>query len=75
MIVSYPSNTEESNAIKAVLKALKVKFDIRKDELTDDISSNKNEVLENIKAGLQEVKEFKTGKLKTTTVKDFLNEL
>ena len=74
MIVSYPSNTEESNAIKAVLKALKVKFDIRKDELTNDISS-KNEILENIKAGLEEVKKFKTGKLKTTTVKDFLNEV
>ena len=74
MIVSYPSNTEESNAIKAVLKALKVKFDIRKDELTNDISS-KNEILENIKEGLEEVKKFKTGKLKTTTVKDFLNEV
>lgn len=41
---------------------------------TDDEPS-KDEVLENIKAGLQEVKLFKKGKLKTTSAKDFLNEL
>ncbi|MBK9256457.1 MAG: hypothetical protein IPM42_13300 [Saprospiraceae bacterium] len=32
-------------------------------------------VLENIKAGLEEVRLFKNGKLKTTPAKDFLNEL
>lgn len=32
-------------------------------------------VLENIKAGLEEVRLFKKGKLKTTSAKDFLNEL
>ena len=32
-------------------------------------------MLENIKAGLQEVQLYKKGKLKTTSVKDFLNEL
>ncbi|MFY8109877.1 MAG: hypothetical protein ACOVO9_12820 [Bacteroidia bacterium] len=34
-----------------------------------------NENLENIKAGLEEVIQFKKGKLKTTKAKDFLNEL
>lgn len=33
------------------------------------------DVMENIKTGLQEVKLFKKGKLKTTSAKDFLNEL
>ena len=33
------------------------------------------DILENIKAGLEEVKLFKKGKLKTTSAKDFLNEL
>jgi hypothetical protein len=32
-------------------------------------------VLDNIKAGLEEVRQFKKGKLKTTPAKDFLNEL
>lgn len=38
---------------------------------TDDETS----VLENIKVGLEEVALFKKGKLKTTSAKDFLNEL
>jgi hypothetical protein len=32
-------------------------------------------VLDNIKAGLAEMQLFKKGKLKTTSAKDFLNEL
>jgi len=32
-------------------------------------------VLENIKSGLEEVQLFKNGKLKTTPAKDFLDEL
>lgn len=32
-------------------------------------------VLENIKAGLEEVRLYKKGKLKTTPAKNFLNEL
>ncbi|MCX6272970.1 MAG: hypothetical protein NTU44_17500 [Bacteroidetes bacterium] len=35
----------------------------------------KEEVLENLKAGLAEVQLFKKGKLKTTSVKAFLDEL
>lgn len=41
---------------------------------TDD-EPTKEEILDNIKAGLEEVKLFKKGKLKTTPAKDFLNEL
>lgn len=33
------------------------------------------DVLENIKNGLEEMKQFKKGNLKTTPAKDFLNEL
>ncbi len=35
----------------------------------------KENVLDNIKAGLTEMQLFKKGKLKTTSAKDFLNEL
>ena len=41
---------------------------------TDDEPS-KQEIMEGIKAGLEEVKLYRKGKLKTTPAKDFLNEL
>lgn len=41
---------------------------------TDSEPSKKN-ILDNIKAGLAEVVLFKKGKLRTTSAKDFLNEL
>jgi len=40
-----------------------------------DEEEDKETILANIKAGLEEVKLFKKGKLKTTSAKDFLNEL
>lgn len=42
---------------------------------TDEALSSKDEILDNIKVGLDEVKLFKEGKLKTTSAKDFFNEL
>ena len=44
-------------------------------KIEDAGESSKEQVLQNIKAGLQEVKRFKKGKLKTTPAKAFLNEL
>ena len=41
---------------------------------TDD-EPPKKDILNNIKAGLQEMQLFKKGKLKTTSAKDFLNDL
>ena len=45
---------------------------VKKIETDEDPKEN---VLENIKAGLKEVNLFKKVKLKTTSAKDFLNEL
>jgi len=75
MIVSYPSNNQESNAIKAVLKALNVRFKIKKDKTIGNAEPTKQEVLQNIKIGFEEVKLIESGKLKGTSAKDFLNEL
>jgi hypothetical protein len=36
---------------------------------------SKKQVLQNVRVGLDEVALFKKGKLKTTSAKDFLNEL
>jgi hypothetical protein len=41
----------------------------------DNIGDSKNAIMTNIKKGLEEVKLAKQGKLKTTSAKDFLNEL
>ncbi len=44
-------------------------------KIETDEESEKDDVLENIKAGLSEVQLFKKGLLQTTSAKDFLNEL
>lgn len=75
MIVSYPSNIQEVNAIKSVLKALNVKFEIKKDEIVANEEPTKKEVLKNLKAGIKELKLYKQGKLKTTSAKDFFVSL
>jgi hypothetical protein len=45
---------------------------VKKIDIDDQPIEN---VIENIKNGLKEVSQFKSGKLKTTAAKDFLNEL
>jgi hypothetical protein len=40
-----------------------------------DFPKSANKILNNIKNGLKEVELFKKGKLKTTSAKNFLNEL
>lgn len=44
-------------------------------KIETDEEPEADDVLDNIKAGLKEVSLFKKGKLKTTSAKDFLNEL
>ncbi len=43
--------------------------------LEQEEQPGKEQILSNIKRGLKEVKQFKQGELKTTSAKDFLNEL
>ena len=40
-----------------------------------DLESDKENAVDNIKTGLEEVRIFKQGKLKATPAKDFLNEI
>lgn len=44
-------------------------------KIETDEEPSKEEILENIKEGLEEVQLFKKGKLKTSPAKAFLNEL
>lgn len=79
-------NSEQTNALLAFVKTLKVKFKVVSAEksdstafgIADDVDEEeepKATVLNTIKVGLNEVKLFKKGKLKTTSAKDFLNEI
>jgi len=54
------------------LELAKNLYYVKKIETDED---NRYSVLDNIKAGLEEVRIFQKGKLKTTPAKDFLNEL
>lgn len=58
-----PKNKRELLLVEKVLEALNIKF------------VENDGVLDNIKNGLEEMQLFKKGKLKTTSAKDFLNEL
>ena len=53
--------------LKGLLKELNISI--------ENIEPSKQEIISNIKQGLKEVKQFKKGKLKTTSAKDFLNAL
>jgi hypothetical protein len=56
MIISYPTNSQETNAIKAVLRALNVKFEIQKEKTFESSTPSKKEVISNLKVGVKELK-------------------
>lgn len=68
-VTIYTTDEEFNHFIELALNLHYVK------KIETDEGLSKNEILENIKAGLKEVKQYKKGKLKTTLAKDFLNEL
>ena len=68
--VTVYTTDKEYNHFVELIKNLHYVKKIKTDE-----EPNKQTVLENIKAGLEEMKQFKKGKLKTTSAKEFLNEL
>ena len=61
-------NDKEYNHFLELTKNLSY---VKKIETDDD--PTKDEIINNIKAGLKEVQRFKNGTLKTTSAKDFLN--
>ena len=69
--IAHATTIDQINALKAVVKAFKVKFEVKK-EL---VQSNKAEALNNIQKNMKEVELIQTGKLKGTFINDFLGEL
>ena len=64
-IILHPKNKTQLSILKNLAKEMGMSFETKKEE----------SILDNIKNGLQEMQLFKKGKLKTTSAKDFLNEL
>jgi hypothetical protein len=74
IFIAHPTTIEQINALKAVVKAFKVKFEVKR-EPAQHTEPSKAEVLDNIRKGFKELKLIQQGKSKTTSAKDFLNEL
>ncbi|MBC5839723.1 DUF2683 family protein [Flavobacterium muglaense] len=64
-IILHPKNKTQLSILKNLAKEMGMSFETKKEE----------SILENIKNGLEEMQLIKKGKLKTTSAKDFLNEL
>ncbi len=75
IFIAHPTTPDQINALKSVVKALKVKFEIKKEYPVTTGEPSKAEVLDNIRQGFRELKLIQKGKLKTTSAKEFLNEL
>ncbi len=54
-------------------EAMKTQFENL--EMWEETTPSKEDILSNIKRGFEEMKLIKKGKLKTTSLNDFLNEL
>lgn len=72
VFIAHPTSASQINALKAIVKAFNVPFEIKKEI---DAKSNKSEIIKNIKQGFKEMKLIEEGKLKGTSFKEFLNEL
>jgi len=68
-VTVYTTDKEYSNFVQLAKNLHYVK------KVETDEEPPKEEVLDNLKAGLEEVRLFKEGKLKTTPAKAFLDEL
>lgn len=75
IFIAHPTNRDQINALKAVVKAFKVKFEIKKEFIVDEDEPNKTEILNGIKESIQELKLIQQGKVKGTSLESFLNEI
>jgi len=69
IFIITPSTSEEADALKAFIKALKLKFQIAKSEKA------KNEILSDLSEAIKELNLVKKGKAKARDAKELLDEL
>lgn len=68
IFIAHPKTTEQIDALKAIVKAFKIDFEITKKEVNDSI-------INELQISLNQVQEIRKGKLAKQSVKDFLDEL
>ncbi|MBK7808879.1 MAG: hypothetical protein KA270_13085 [Saprospiraceae bacterium] len=68
-VTIYTTDKEYNHFVKLVKNLHYVK------KIETDDEPTKEEIISNIKRGFEEMQLIKKGKLKTTSLKDFLNEL
>ena len=68
IFIAHPQTVEQIEALKAIVKAFKIDYEISK---KSDVETYINELQES----LNQVNEIKAGKLKKQSAKDFLNDL
>jgi hypothetical protein len=67
-ITAHPQDASQVEAVKAFLKALKINFEVTKQE-DDDV------FIPEMQSSLNQVQQIKTGKLPKQSAKEFLDEL
>jgi hypothetical protein len=67
-VIAHPNTIEQTEAIKAFMKALKIKFEISKNNETEDY-------LDELENSFTQVKKMQEGKIEKQQLNDFLNEL
>jgi hypothetical protein len=68
-VIFHPSNIEELNVLKAIAKAMKMKYEI----ITKEKASN--QLFNDLTEAFNDVKLYEQGKKKLKSAKDLLNEL
>lgn len=68
IFIAHPKTTEQIDALKAIVKAFKIDFEITKKEVNDSI-------INELQISLNQVQEIRNGKLAKQSIKDFLDEL
>jgi len=70
-------NKKTEKAIKAVLDAFDLDYDIKQgaDEANRPLNKSEQVIYDRLKKSAEEIKLYKEGKIKLQTASDFLNEL
>jgi hypothetical protein len=74
-IKAYTVDTSQIEAIKAFMKALKIKFEVSKESHSKLISAEKSLIVEEIREAVDSLRLIREGKLTARPAKDLLNEL
>lgn len=67
-IIAHTEDASQIEAVKAFMKALKIKFELTKQE-------DNSKFIAEMQESLNQVQQIKTGKLPKQTAKEFLDEL